>query len=227
MDALTLVSNVQTRILQNGRLRYYALIIFVTAFGLIGFMLFRNSTWFTPPPSDNIPFYAVAIALLILGAGLFAIITSSRLAAAMALGAVGYGIAMIYVIYSAPDLAITQILVETLTVIIFVLVVYRLPRFLKMSSTPARIRDAVISLGAGAVVTALVWKAGLVQIHTPISSYFLDNSLLKAYGQNVVNTILVDFRALDTFGEITVLAVAAFGVYALLKLKLKAGEENR
>ncbi len=227
MDALTLISDVQTRLLQNGRLRYYASIIFVTAFGLIGFMLFRNTTWFTPPPVANIPFYAAAVALFILGAGLFAIITSSRLAAAMALGAVGYGIALIYVIYSAPDLAITQILVETLTVIIFVLVVYRLPRFLKMSSTPARIRDAVISLGAGAVVTALVWKAGLVQIHTPISSYFLDNSLLKAYGQNVVNTILVDFRALDTFGEITVLAVAAFGVYALLKLKLKAGEENQ
>lgn len=71
------------------------------------------------------------------------------------------------------------------------------------------------------MVTALILKATALSLHPTISDYFLQNSLPQAFGKNVVNVILVDFRALDTMGEITVLSVAAIGVYALLKLKGK------
>ena len=114
-------------------------------------------------------------------------------------------------------------MIETLTVILFVLVFYHLPRFASLSSRAARIRDLVVAVMAGATMTALVLVASSVQLHPPISDYFAENSQPLAHGRNIVNVILVDFRGIDTLGEITVLAVAGVGVYALLKLRLAKG----
>jgi multicomponent Na+:H+ antiporter subunit A len=114
----------------------------------------------------------------------------------------------------------TQFLVETLMVILFVLVFYFLPRFGVLSATRARVRDGVVALLAGGLMTALVMIATSVQYHPSIAHYFAEQSVPLAHGRNIVNVILVDFRALDTLGEITVLGVAGIGVYALLKLRL-------
>jgi Multisubunit Na+/H+ antiporter, MnhB subunit len=165
------------------------------------------------------------IAGLILAAALMAVLTSSRLAAAAALSIIGYGVAIIYMLFSAPDLAMTQFAVDTLTVILFVLVVYRLPRFAPLSGRRARVRDALLALLAGALMTALVLTATAVPRPSHLASYFAENSWTRAHGRNVVNVILVDFRALDTLGEITVLSVAAIGVYALLRLRLEGPAE--
>jgi multicomponent Na+:H+ antiporter subunit A len=143
------------------------------------------------------------------------------LGAVVALGVVGYSVAMVFILFGAPDLAMTQIMIETLTVILFVLVFYHLPRFVDLSSMSSRIRDALISLLLGALMTILVLVAVTAQFHPTISSYFAENSLPEAHGRNIVNVILVDFRALDTLGEITVLALAGVGVYSLLKLRLQ------
>ena len=114
----------------------------------------------------------------------------------------------------------TQFMVETLTVILFVLVFYHLPRFAILSDTPGAIaRDAVMALAFGALITIIVSIGSGIQLYPKISDYFIENSLPLAHGRNIVNAILVDFRGFDTFGEITVLAVAAIGVYALLKLR--------
>jgi len=137
----------------------------------------------------------------------------------VALGVVGYATALIFILFGAPDLAMTQFMIETLTVILLVLVFYHLPRFAHISSTPSRVRDVIVSLAGGALVTVMVLAALREQFYPPISSYFVENSLPMAHGRNVVNVILVDFRALDTLGEITVLALAGLGVYALLKLR--------
>ncbi|MBM4461434.1 MAG: DUF4040 domain-containing protein, partial [Chloroflexi bacterium] len=143
-----------------------------------------------------------------------------RLTAVAALGVVGYGVALIYTLFGAPDLAMTQFAIETLTVFLFVLVLYRLPRFANFSGRRARIRDALVALTAGGLMTALVLVATAVPLTSRLSPFFAENAVPLARGRNIDNVILVDFRGLDTLGEITVLAVAAIGVYALLKLRL-------
>jgi multicomponent Na+:H+ antiporter subunit A len=159
---------------------------------------------------------------LITGAALFACLAKSRFTAILALGFVGLGIAILYFLYSGPDLAMTQILVETLTLVLFVLAFRNLPLLKEFSKPRTRIRDGILSLGFGAMMGSLV----LVAFHfappmPPISGFMGEASYPEANGRNVVNVILVDFRALDTLGEITVLAIAALGVLAMLKLKPK------
>jgi multicomponent Na+:H+ antiporter subunit A len=100
-------------------------------------------------------------------------------------------------------------------------VVYRLPRFAPLSTRKARVRDALIALLAGGLMTVLVLTALATPRESQLAAYFMENSWTQAHGRNVVNVILVDFRGLDTLGEITVLAVAAIGIYALLRLRLE------
>jgi multicomponent Na+:H+ antiporter subunit A len=175
---------------------------------------------------SDIHFYELALAILILLATLMATFTSSRLGAVAALGVVGYSIALIFILFGAPDLAMTQFLIETLMVILFVLVFYFLPRFAVLSPPRARLRDGLVALLAGGLMSVLVMIATSVQFQPPISDYFAENSVPLAHGRNIVNVILVDFRALDTLGEITVLAVAGVGVYALLKLRLAKDRDS-
>jgi multicomponent Na+:H+ antiporter subunit A len=164
-------------------------------------------------------FYELALAVLIVLATLMAAVTTSRLGAVTALGVVGYSIALLFILFGAPDLAMTQFLIETLMVILFVSVFYFLPRFAILSNRLTRSRDALVGSIAGALMGAITMVATSIQWHPPISSYFTENSVPRGHGRNIVNVILVDFRGLDTLGEITVLAVAGVGVFALLKLK--------
>jgi multicomponent Na+:H+ antiporter subunit A len=108
-----------------------------------------------------------------------------------------------------------------LTVILFALIIYRLPRFKQISKKSVRIRDFLIASAFGAVMTTMVLKANAIQFHPSISDYFVDNSYSQAFGKNIVNVILVDFRALDTLGEVTVLSVAALGIFALVSTRKK------
>jgi multicomponent Na+:H+ antiporter subunit A len=193
---------------------------------LLGYQLhitdFSNLTF----PAVSFSYRQAVLIAIMLVATLFILITNSRLTALISLGIVGFGMAAIFVIYGAPDLSITQILVETLMVILFVLVIYRLPKFRNYSAPPQKIRDAVISLAAGLVMFLLILKTTAIQFHPSISDYFAKNSLSKGYGKNVVNVILVDFRALDTLAEITVLAIAAIGVVTLMKYYRGKGEKR-
>jgi multicomponent Na+:H+ antiporter subunit A len=220
LDLLDIVAKGQTRFLQNGYLRFYLLTIVGLTFVLTGFTLIAYGHLEPPGALDDVRFYEWGVAIVIVLAALMAVRAQSRLAAVAALGVVGYGVATIYLLYGAPDLAMTQILVETLTVILFVLVLYRLPTFATLSSSVSRARDAVFAIAAGALMTALVLVATNVQFHPTISEFHAMEAQPLAYGRNVVNVILVDFRALDTLGEIVVLAVAGIGVYALLRLRL-------
>jgi len=225
LDGLNVLAQGQTRLLQSGYLRYYLLIIIATAVGLAGPKLASLGR----PPGlsgwQDVRFYELALAGLILLAAAVAIRSRSRLGAVAALGVVGYGVALVYVLFGAPDLAMTQFMVETLTVILFVLVFYHLPRFARLSSGPTRARDALVALTAGTLITTIILFASNVQFHPKISAYFAEHSLALAHGRNIVNVILVDFRGLDTLGEITVLALAGVGVYALLKLRLGEGKK--
>jgi multicomponent Na+:H+ antiporter subunit A len=125
----------------------------------------------------------------------------------------------LFIIYGAIDVAITLILVETLVLVLFMVVIYHLPKFTNFSSKASRLRDAAVALLVGGFMTGLVLKAGQLNLNPKISDFYVENALPLAHGSNIVNVILVDFRALDTLGEITVLVIAAIGVVALLKLK--------
>jgi multicomponent Na+:H+ antiporter subunit A len=143
----------------------------------------------------------------------------SRIAAITALGAVGYSVGLLFLLFGAPDLAMTQIAVETVTVMVFLLAFRHLPRLTLLSSRASRARDVAVACAVGGLMALLVVAASGAQAGAPISAYHLERSVEGAHGRNVVNTILVDFRGLDTLGEATVLAIAGSGVVALLKLR--------
>jgi multicomponent Na+:H+ antiporter subunit A len=216
----------QTRLLQSGYLRYYLMLTVAATTGLVGYALFGRGALAVAFNWSDVYFYEVGLAVLILLAVLAAVLMKSRLAAIVALGVVGYSVALVFVLYGAPDLAMTQFLVETLTVILFVLVFYHLPESQLVSDKVARWRDAALALAAGSLMTALV-LVGTPENYAPISGYFAEHSVTQGHGRNIVNVILVDFRGLDTLGEITVLAVAAIGVYALLKLRRRTDGDKK
>ena len=217
----------QTRFLQSGYLRNYLLIILGSTTLLILNKLWRFGGIPVSGFMETVTVGVVLVGLLMLAAIVLAVTTESRLTALLALGTVGFGVAWIFATYSAPDLAITQILVETLTVVLFAWVVYKLPAFRILSNRRTFLFDALISGVAGILVTLLVLKSQLVSIGPEISDTLVRWSLPEAKGANVVNVILVDFRALDTWGEICVLAIAALGVWALLnKANRGKGEDE-
>jgi multicomponent Na+:H+ antiporter subunit A len=217
MDGLVWLANWQTHVLQNGYLRVYLGVVIVTTVGLTGFSLVRHPVRIALEPFEA-RFYEIILAGIIVLAILTATRSRSRLAAVAAVGMVGYGLAVIYLLYGAPDLAMIQFAIETLTVILLVLVIYRFPRFTRLTNPPARLFDILIALAAGALMTSLVLVVSGYPLTPQLSPFFAQNSWLLAKGRNIVNVILVDFRGLDTLGEITVLSTAAIGVYALFRL---------
>jgi multicomponent Na+:H+ antiporter subunit A len=194
---------------------------------LIGYALFRTATYsvdfstFSP-----ITIYEASTSIVMLIAIGYTVFTRSRLAAVAAMGIIGYAICILFVIYSAPDLAMTQFSIDTLTVILFVLVLYKLPKYLKLSDYKMRIRDGVLSLTFGTIITLLILEVLAEPISSEVSDYYAQNAYLMAHGKNVVNVILVDFRGADTMIEISVLTIAAIGVFALLKLRLKKSDQR-
>ena len=218
MDGVVVVSEWQTRILQNGYMRNYILVMIVTLIALVGnSLLLRHSPQLAL--SLDVQFHeAVVVGTMVLGA-LFATISRSRLGAVVSVGIMGFSIALTFILFSAPDLGITQLLVETLTVILLVLVLFRLPRFSSLSTPIERVRDVAVAGTLGGLVTLLVLTSWSIDQFVPISDYMIANSAPLAHGRNIVNVILVDYRALDTLGEIFVLALAAIGVFAMLKLR--------
>ncbi len=211
----------QTSVLQSGYLRVYLMIIILTTVGLGALTLLTRGQFFSAPNFwGEVNFYEFVLAGLIILAALLITRMRSRLSAIAILGIVGYGLALIYLLYGAPDLAMIQFAVETLTVILFVLVVYRLPKFTRLTSPPARVLDFIVALSGGLLMTLLTLVVTSRPVSTHISQFFLENAAPLANGRNVVNVILVDFRSLDTLGEITVLALAGIGVLALIRLTI-------
>jgi multicomponent Na+:H+ antiporter subunit A len=221
MDKFVKVAQFKTKTVQHGYHRYYILTIIVFTSLLLWFQVFVIRSWEIGMSFSLKPFYISGLALVILGAAITSAISSSRILTIISMGVAGYGISLIFMYYSAIDLAITQILVETLTVVMFMAILQKLPRFAVLSSKRTRLRDFIIALSFGAVMTILAINAVNVNLNPTISDFFVENSYTKAFGENVVNVILVDFRALDTLGEVTVLTIAAAGVFLLLKTKNK------
>lgn len=218
VDGLMAFGAWQTRVLQNGRLRNYVSTILVTLVALVAYAAWYTGAVAWSPSLAGIAFHEWVLAFLVVGGAMATLFFRSRLAMVIALGVSGFSIALVYLAYSAPDLAMTQFLIETLTVILFVLVLATMPVVYERVSAGSAVRDGVIALGVGGTVTALMLAVLHVPFSNPMGDYYAENSYVEAEGHNIVNTILVDFRALDTLGEITVLLIAGFGIFALLRL---------
>lgn len=213
------VASVQTSILQNGYLRFYLLTIILATVLLAGVFLFLQGGLQLPAQITGVYVYEAALGVLIVIAALAVVRSRSRLGAVAAMGVVGYSVALIFLQFGAPDLAMTQFLIESITVVLFVFAFYHLPRSDGTGSRAPRVMHAVVAGMVGVLMTGLVLSAAHINLFPKISAYFIENSVALAHGRNIVNVILVDFRGLDTMGEITVLAVAAAGVFAILKYR--------
>ncbi|HSM26542.1 MAG TPA: hydrogen gas-evolving membrane-bound hydrogenase subunit E, partial [Thioalkalivibrio sp.] len=219
MDGIVRVSEWQTRLLQSGYLRYYIMFIILTTAAMVGITARIHDVSVGPLALSDLRFYELTIVAVMAASALFAILSRSRLGAVAALGSFGFTVALMFVMFSAADVGITQILVETLTVILLVLVLFRLPGFLGLSSRWIKLRDASVALAAGGMITLLLLSTHNAREFDSIAWYFIEESVPSGYGRNIVNVILVDFRALDTLGEIFVLALAAVGVYAMIRFR--------
>ncbi|KKO46262.1 cation:proton antiporter [Arsukibacterium ikkense] len=222
MQGLVSFSAWQTKTLQNGYLRHYLITTLATVVLLVGWAVLRLDTIALNVDFSGLRLQEITVVLLLLVTTLAAVTVKSFLAAVALLGALGFGVALIYVFFSAVDVGITQVLVETITVLLLVLVLYRLPEFRKLSSGVNRARDATIALLSGGLITVLILLVTNARSMEGISGFFLEKSVSEGFGRNVVNVILVDFRALDTLGEIFVLALVAIGVYAMMHLRTGA-----
>lgn len=212
------VASAITERLQNGSLQSYV------AWGVaLVAVILLTQMWHLPALSLDVgmlPMDGVAIlctAMLVAAAFLTTILHRHRMTSIMSLSVVGLMVSLLFVRFSAPDLALTQLSVEVVTMLLLMLAMYFLPVRTKVESSSVRVlRDVLLALvvGVGVAVMAFLVMTGDT---TTISQFFMDNSKSGGGGTNVVNVILVDFRGFDTFGEITVLGIAAMGIYALLK----------
>ncbi|MHC4832802.1 MAG: putative monovalent cation/H+ antiporter subunit A [Planctomycetota bacterium] len=207
----------QTRVVQSGHLRAYVFITLGTVVLLVGGTLWLRGTVPLDAGPENPTWQEILVGAVIAAGAVATVLSRTRLAAIAALGLAGYGVAIMFVLFGGPDLAMTQLSVETLTVILFVLIFRRLPQFRTFSTPLQRGADALVALIAGFMVTGLVLVIARTETDPTLARWFGEHSVPDGYGRNVVNVILVDFRAMDTLGEITVLAIAAIGVLALLR----------
>ncbi|MDQ4131637.1 MAG: DUF4040 domain-containing protein [Actinomycetota bacterium] len=210
-----------TAVVQNGSLPIYVGVILTTAAILPLVALLGALEWPGWPAAGNVGDMPIAALLLVAAVG--AAIVRRRFSAAVFLSAAGYAMAGFFLVYGAPDLALTQVVVETLSTVAFVLVLRRLPeRFESESSVRRRILRLAIAGVVGATVFVLAIVAGGSRTAPPVSDEMVARSVPDGHGRNVVNVILVDFRGLDTLGEITVLAVASIGAVALARAGRRA-----
>ncbi|MBO1927359.1 monovalent cation/H+ antiporter subunit A [Thiomicrorhabdus sp. 6S2-11] len=184
--------------------------------GSFGFINYSGSLFGT---RNYLPVDAVSLmiaGLLMIAAILTVAWCKKRLQSLISLGVVGLVSALVFVKFSAPDLALTQLSVEVVTIILLLLALYFLPASAPRETSRIRLwRDAILAIASGLAVTLLTLMV-LSRDFDSISDFFIANSVSAGGGSNVVNVILVDFRGFDTLGEIVVLALAGLGIYALL-----------
>ncbi len=228
IEGMQTFSSNLTRTYMNGFIRTYLLYIFTFFILLLGTTLvWKNAFKLSTNDLSSIGFYEVLLALIIAAASISILFAKSRLTSIILLGAVGYTVALFFVLFRAPDLALTQLVIETVSVSLFLLCFYHLP---KLKRNEERIRfkavNLAVSIGVGAIVTLIALSAHSNKLVESIAGYYVENTYKEAAGKNMVNVILVDFRGFDTMFEICVLGIAALGIFAMIKLRLARRNEG-
>ena len=217
-----------THRIQSTTLSAQSSIVLLSAVALVAYALSHLNIADLGIQWDDVPpFYEVIISLLAIISAIVTVRAATRLNAIISIGVVGITVTLIFINYAAPDLALTQLVIDILTVILLILVFYRIPP----DELPSRtwllhIRNWTISILVGLSGFVMVLVGASDPFAPSISDYFSLNAIPGGHGANIVNVILVDFRAYDTLGEITVLAIAAVGGYGLLRAsRLRAEKE--
>ncbi|WP_295806329.1 monovalent cation/H+ antiporter subunit A [uncultured Nitratireductor sp.] len=194
---------------------------------LYGFLQFDSPLFGDRTLLDANLLTMVQVGILVIASILTALLHHQRLVSLIIIGVIGLIVSLGFVKFSAPDLALTQLSVEVVTIVLLLLALFFLPQHSPQERSHRRLfRDLVLSISAGVTVMLLA-MAVMSRDYASISGFFLENSKPGGGGTNVVNVILVDFRGFDTLGEIVVLALAGLGIFALLKdLKLPAPQRD-
>jgi multicomponent Na+:H+ antiporter subunit A len=227
LGVLDAVSRAIAPALHSASLRTYVMVIVATSVLVGGVALLTDPSLGSAVPHTSLAVHDVPIVFVIVGGAIAATLARSTMSAVLSLGAVGYGVAVIFLSFGAPDVAMTQFSVETLTVLIYVLVFRHFRGLGQLSPRLVRARDALIALAIGTFIGALVLSVATTETAPRLREYFAEFGPTLGHGRNIVNVILVDFRAFDTLGEITVLATAAIGVRGLLRLAANGPDEVR
>ncbi|WP_100751745.1 hydrogen gas-evolving membrane-bound hydrogenase subunit E [Vibrio salilacus] len=217
LKGLMLLANIQTNLLQKKRLSLYAAISFLTlALFLLTFGAeLPDLQW---ESLLSLAFYQLVIAALIVAAVGIVLRSRSRLLSVASLGVIGFLTTLVFMIFSAPDVAKTLLLVETLMVVFVVILMHHLPSLNQVPQHTAlrRLLHGAIALVVGGSITILLIAITAQPLDTSVSDFFAQNSLPGGYGRNIVNVILVDFRAFDTLGEVVVVVIAGLAAVSLL-----------
>jgi multicomponent Na+:H+ antiporter subunit A len=222
---LTAVSRVIAPPLHSASLRTYVMVIVATSVVIGSPILLLDAGLGSVVAATRITIHDAFIVFVIIAGAIAAAVARSTMAAVLSLGAVGYGVAMVFLSFGAPDLAMTQFSVETLTVLIYVLVFRHFRELGALSPRLVRARDALVAAGLGTFIGGLLLSVATTETAPQLREYFAEFGPTLGHGRNIVNVILVDFRAFDTFGEITVLATAAIGVRGLLRFAGSSRDE--
>ena len=209
--------------LHSTSLRIYVMAIVLASFVIGGTAYVSGPSFDTLAPQTRISSHDVFVVIVIVGGALATTFAKTTMAAVLALGAVGYGVAMVFLSFGAPDLAMTQFSVETLTVLIYVLVFRHFRTLGALSPPVVRMRDTLVASAIGLFIATLLLTVSTMDTAPRLKEYFATFGPTLGHGRNIVNVILVDFRAFDTFGEITVLSTAAIGVFGLLRIAVAEG----
>ncbi len=229
LNGLFTLTQAVTQRLDTGSLQRMLFVFILSALmlGLAGFLSASMPLTGSRPrmPVDGVSLLAT---LGLMAAAIGAVwLHRQRLIALILTGAVGLVVALIFIKFSAPDLALTQLSVEVVTIVLLLLALYFLPQHSPVETDLAQQRwQILLAVAAGSGAAALTW-AVVTRPYETIAGYFLANSVPGGGGGNVVNVILVDFRGYDTLGEISVLALAGMGIYAMLaSLRLDGPEQD-
>ena len=215
------VSDLVVENVETGLLRTYIIWVLVVASvsGLAGFII--AGTLPSVTLSVGLP---VAIVLATSVASVYAVLRSDTyISSVLTLSILGFMVSIFYLLMDAPDLVMTQLVVESLSLIIFLLVLNKIPEYTKQVSFSRKYRDLVISGAAGLLVFASVLYSTSIKTPGKLAEYYIENALPGSGGTNVVNVILVDFRGLDTMGEISVIVMAGLAILMLFQMR---GEEK-
>lgn len=220
ISALTAFADNFTNSLQQGQMHNYMRVIFLmTAAALLVPMLLLG-VWPAMPDFAELELREIGVMVILVIGIIQVVFARTRLTAIISLGIQGFAVALIFMLFGAPDLSFTQFMVETLSVVIIALVLTRL-RLLRQDRRHQVdiLFDGIIAVSVGVGIGALLMLVTQQTLDMRLSEFFMQYSASIAHGRNIVNVILVDFRALDTLGEITVVLIAGVSVLALIRVR--------
>ncbi|MNZ02226.1 Na(+)/H(+) antiporter subunit A [compost metagenome] len=217
LKSLLLNSRKFKRFTENGKLQSYILWIVIFSIAVVALPFLGQGLTTGSRELTHAPALAIVLWLLLFSSCWMMLwFHHERIKAVLISGAIGLVVTMVFICFSAPDLALTQITVDVVTTVLLLMSLSLLPQLTPYeSSVSRRWRDALIAIGGGLGIAWITWLI-LTRDHNSISWFFMQQSIPLGGGTNVVNVILVDFRGFDTFGEITVLGIAGIGALCLM-----------